>query len=47
MIPGPEPGLFRGQCKVPDYEHDARDKTMTKRILHNHKMVTGAKKGTV
>jgi hypothetical protein len=32
---------------VPDDEHDARDKPMTKRMLHDHKMVTGAKKGTV
>jgi hypothetical protein len=32
---------------VPDYKHDARDKPMTKRILHDHTMVTGTKKGTV
>jgi hypothetical protein len=46
VIPGPEPGLIRGQCKVPDDEHDARDKSMTKRMLHDYKMVKELKKDT-
>jgi hypothetical protein len=32
---------------VPDYEHYAREKSMTKRILHANTMVRSGKKGNV
>ena len=47
MIPGPEPGLIGGQCEVAGDEHDARDKSMTKRMLHEYMIVTGDKKVSV
>jgi hypothetical protein len=46
MITRAEPGLFRGQCEVPDDEHNTRDKPMTKRMLHDNIMVIVLKKGT-
>ncbi|MCK7505086.1 MAG: hypothetical protein MZV70_14075 [Desulfobacterales bacterium] len=44
MIAGSEPCLFGRQCEVPADQHDARDEPMTKRMFHDHKMVTGLKK---